>query len=182
MIYLGSRTKEGINTNTSCNCSSLQYCENNICKNKKAPTGSCDSHEICISGICDIKTGKCKKGIVGNGCTDGNQCESGSCNTTKNICNGESSCKSPYILKNGLCLKKSASEQCANSNDCMTNECISNKCSGFKLKLGERCSNGYDCVSGVCKKGNFCGSNQNEKCYEDSDCKIGTKCINQKCN
>ena len=128
----------------------------------------------------DCGGGLCEKCVVGQSCTQNDDCEVGSCldrrcQASHCIDQRRSVGESDVDCGGGECAKCGVSQHCLTSSDCRSNACMDGQCvatgcddeqmGGVETDLdcgggtcpgcekGERCNSGGDCRSGICLDG-----------------------------
>ena len=137
-------------------------CFSDYCFKPKGIDESCWDDKQCVSNSCEVpdgyKSGKCITGLaLGKPCTNGSECHSGYCDSTKNVC-----AENPDVSDGKI--------ECTSSLDCTTGMCDAN----LKCSTVDQPGLGSKCVGGKCAKGLSC--NAKDLCVLEAMVKEGEAC------
>ncbi|HAN30172.1 MAG TPA: hypothetical protein DCQ06_01110, partial [Myxococcales bacterium] len=147
----------------------------------------CDDGKVCTIDKCDTNVGQCfyenNTGQAckdGNGCTLGDSCISGVCQSgSSKLCNDSQPCTDDSCdPQSGACLFKANQNVCDDGNPCtLKDACQAGKCDGTQSK---KCDDGNSCTLNSCNTANgLCETKNaadNVLCSDNDLCTQGDAC------
>jgi len=186
-------------------CNNDNQCDSDECDTQGSgecvPNGTCGNNVLNAGEICDDGNTTNGDGCdnncrLSNGedCTNDNQCSSGVCDPTSDVCEPANVCGNGQIEGSEVCddgntangdacasdCKLPNGQPCDDDSDCSSGVCDptsgvceeANRCGNGRLEANEGCDDGNVANNDGCST--FCLIEDGEPCDEDDDCASGT--------